>query len=93
MKLYSPASTYKKGEYCSVLQITPPPFATLALVQNTGRAYTRDATFSLAITPSLNREIFSGQFVNAGFVLVLPFHHKDLEPTVCRSFGEVGGPA
>ena len=30
-----------------------PPFATLALVQNVGGAYTRDATFSLAITPSL----------------------------------------
>ena len=30
-----------------------PPFATLALVQNVGGAYTRDATISLAITPSL----------------------------------------
>ena len=30
-----------------------PPFATLALVQNAGGAYTRDATISLAITPSL----------------------------------------
>ena len=28
-----------------------PPFATLALVQSAGGAYTRDATFSLAITP------------------------------------------
>ena len=34
-----------------------PPFATLALVQSAGGAYTRDATFSLAITPSLDREI------------------------------------
>ena len=30
-----------------------PPFAILALVQNAGGAYTRDATISLAITPSL----------------------------------------
>ena len=30
-----------------------PPFATLALVQNVGGAYTRDATISLAITSSL----------------------------------------
>ena len=30
-----------------------PPFATLALVENAGGAYTRDATISLAITPSL----------------------------------------
>ena len=30
-----------------------PPFAILALVQHTGWAYTRDATISLAITPSL----------------------------------------
>ena len=44
------------------------PFATLALVQIAGGAYTRDATFSLAITPSLDREMFSG-FVDAGFVL------------------------
>ena len=29
------------------------PFATLALVQNAGGAYTWDATFSLVITPSL----------------------------------------
>ena len=31
----------------------PPTFAILALVQNTGGAYTRDATISLVITPSL----------------------------------------
>ena len=30
-----------------------PPFATLASVQNTGGACTRDATISLAITPPL----------------------------------------
>ena len=30
-----------------------PPFAILALVQNAGGAYTRDATISLEITPSL----------------------------------------
>ena len=35
-----------------------PPFATLALAQSAGGAYTQDATFSLAITPFL--EMFSG---------------------------------
>ena len=39
--------------YHSVPQIRPPLFAILALVQNTGGAYTRDATISLVITPSL----------------------------------------
>ena len=40
--------------HLSVPQIRPlPPFATLALVQNAGGAYTRDVTISLAITPSL----------------------------------------
>ena len=34
----------------------PPPFATLVLVQTAGGAYTWDVTFSLAITPSLDRE-------------------------------------
>ena len=38
-----------------------------------------DTTFSLAITPSLDREMFSGS-VDAGFILALPFHHRDLEP-------------
>ena len=56
-----------------------PPFATLALEQNAGGAYTRDVTFSFAIMPSLDREMFSGS-VDAGFVLALPFHHRDLEP-------------
>ena len=37
----------------------------------------RDATFSLAITPSLGREMLSGS-VDAGFVLALPFHYGDL---------------
>ena len=37
-----------------------PPFATLALVQNTGGAYTWDATISLAITPSLHDLIVGG---------------------------------
>ena len=37
-----------------------PPFATLVLVQNTGGAYTRDATTSLAITPSLHDLIVGG---------------------------------
>ena len=44
----------------------------------------RDATFSLAITPSLDREMFSSS-VDAGFVLALPFYRGDLEP------GCVGG--
>ena len=39
--------------YCSVLQIHPPPFATLAIVQIAGGLYAWDATFSLVITPSL----------------------------------------
>ena len=40
-----------------------------------------DATFSLVITPPnpLDREMFSGS-VDAGFVLALSFHHRDLEP-------------
>ena len=38
-----------------------------------------DAAFSLAITPSLDQEMFSGS-VDVGFVLALPFHHGDLEP-------------
>ena len=56
-----------------------PPFATLALVQSAGGAYTRDATFSLAIMPPLDREMFSGS-VDAGSILGLPFDHGDLEP-------------
>ena len=39
----------------------------------------RDAIFSLAITPFLDPDVVSGS-VDAGFVLALPFHHKDLEP-------------
>ena len=40
--------------YRSVPQIRPPPpFATLALVQNAEGAYTQDVTISHAITPSL----------------------------------------
>ena len=56
---------------------TPPSFATL--VQIAGGAYTRDATFSLVIMPSLDQELFSAS-VNVGFILALPFHHGDLEP-------------
>ena len=56
-----------------------PPFATLALVQSAGGAYTRDATFSLTITPFLDREMLSGS-VDAGFVLALPFYHEDFGP-------------
>ena len=58
---------------------TPPPFATLALVQTAGGAYTRDAIFSLAITlPPPDREMFSAS-VDAGFFFALPFHHGELE--------------
>ena len=70
-----------------------PPFATLALVQSAGGAHTWDATFSLAITPSLDREMFSSS-VDAGFVLALPLHHQDLEPNcigVRRGGGGGGG--
>ena len=38
-----------------------------------------DVTFSLTITPSLNQEVFSGS-VDAGFILAVTFHHRDLEP-------------
>ena len=65
-------------KYLSVPQIGS-PFATLALVQSAGGAYTQDVTFSLAIMPSLNREMLTGS-VDAGFVLALPFYHRDLEP-------------
>ena len=51
-----------------------PPFATLALVQSAGG----DVTFSLAITPSLNQEMFSSS-VDACFDFAMPFHHRDLE--------------
>ena len=37
-----------------------PPFTILPLVQNAGGAYTRDATISLAITPSLPVLIVGG---------------------------------
>ena len=39
----------------------------------------RDATFSLVVTPSLDREMLSDS-VDAGFVLALLFCHGDLEP-------------
>ena len=39
--------------YRSVLQIRPPVFATLALVQSAEEAYMRDPTFSLSIKPSI----------------------------------------
>ena len=72
---------------------TPPPsiFATLALVQSAGGAYTCDVTFSLAITlPPLDREMFSGS-VDAGFVLALQFHHRDLEPDCVGVLTKGGG--
>ena len=39
-------------KYTVVSRKYAPPFATLALVQSARGAYTRDATFSLVITPS-----------------------------------------
>ena len=78
------------SEYSSVPKIRPPPpFATLALVQSAGGAYTRDATFSLAIMPSHDQEMFTGS-VDAGLVLALPFHHRDLEPD-CVGVSTMGG--
>ena len=65
------------------------PFATLALVQSAEGAYTQDATFSLAITPSLDREMCSAS-VDVGFILALPFHHGDLEPD-CVEVSTWGG--
>ena len=49
----------------------------------------RDATFSLAITPPLDREMFSGS-VDAGFVHSLPLHHGDLESN-CVEISTSGG--
>ena len=43
-----------------------PTFATLALVQNAGGAYTRDATIFLAITPSLLVIVGGGWGPSAG---------------------------
>ena len=55
-----------------------PPFCNLSLsTKRRGGAYTWDVTFSVAITPSLNREMLSG-FVDADFVLALPFYHLNL---------------
>ena len=65
--------------YRSVLQIRPlPHFAPLALVQSTEWAYTRDATFSLVIAPSLDQSK-NVDIADAGFILALPFHHRDFE--------------
>ena len=47
-------TAYAKTDiYTIVSRKYTPPFAILALVQNAEGAYTRDATFSPAITPSL----------------------------------------
>ena len=69
-----------------------PPFVTSALVQTAGgeELIRGMRHLSLAIiTPSLDREMFSGS-VDAGFVLVLPFHHGDLEPD-CVGVSTRGG--
>ena len=56
-----------------------PPFATLALVQSAGvGAYTWVRHFLSRLRPPLDREMLSGS-VDADFILVLPFHHGDLE--------------
>ena len=47
-------------------------------------------TFSLAVTPSLDREMFSAS-VDIGFVLALPFHHGDLEPDCVEVLTRGGG--
>ena len=64
-----------------------PPFATLALVQSTGGG---DVAFSLAITPSLNQEMFSSS-VDACFDFAMPFHHGDLELDCVGVSTRVGG--
>ena len=38
-----------------------------------------DATFSFTVMPSLDQEMLSSS-VDDGFVLALPFYHRDLEP-------------
>ena len=53
-----------------------PPFATLALVQSAGGAYTQDATFSLVIIPSLSREMW----MLASSLCCHSTGHGDLEP-------------
>ena len=68
--------------YRSVPQIRR-PFCKLSLSTKRRGSYKRDATFSLAIMPSLDREIFSGS-VDAGFVLALPFPHGDLGGAYAR---------
>ena len=51
---YSEMLRITKNLLCTVVSRKyAPPFAILALVQNAGGAYMRDATISLAITPSL----------------------------------------
>ena len=90
-----PQAGESQDHHC--LHVTPtivsrkytPPFATLALVQIARGGLSWDATFSLAITPSLDQEMFSVS-VDAGFVLALPSHHGDLEPD-CVGVSTRGG--
>ena len=71
---------YKKvprnAEYRSLPQIHH-LFCNFSLSTKRTGAYTRDVTFSHAIMPSFDQEMFSG-FVDAGFVLELPFYQADL---------------
>ena len=63
----------------------PPPFANLALVENAGGAYTRDAAISLVITPSLPVKldlIVSG--VGATHEVSLSARQRDVPDTTGR---------
>ena len=53
MALVEPCYTLPSSTYHSVPHIRPPPFATLAPVENVGGAYMRDLTFYLVNTPPL----------------------------------------
>ena len=75
--------------YHIVPQIHPPPlFATLALVQSVGGGCTRDVTFSLAITPSVDRECLALLWMLASF---LRCHSTTETFNLCSSFDEEGG--
>ena len=91
------------SSYTVVSRKYAPPFATLALVQSVGGAYTRDATSSLAITPPPpDREMFSGSVLDAYCIiygsvdagLFLCCHstmHGDLEPNCVEVSARGGG--
>ena len=83
--------------YCSVLQICP-PFCNLSTNRRGGGGgggggglYAGCDIFSCDYTPP-DREMFSTS-VDAGFVLALPFHHRELEHDCVEvsTRGERGG--